>query len=298
MLSLGVAIGRDDQRRAGQREQLVFRADEDLTPGPRLGQVEDAHRLVLLFSSSNSSRSRSICSLSCSSRSGWRDRARSAARLALSPCRTRRRARARPGRATRVELARISRRLRSSIGCGAPRARSGRGRDGIEKIRRLGQAASGGAGRKLDDAVFHLIDARRQARQAPCVGSSRMNSIWCRTRVAFGGDHQTRAARQPGKHAAGVGEQLFHRMVRAACLTAFDRRPLVGGSPRRVHEGVDKEAQPLLGRQAPGADMRRIDRAPAILKVAHHIAHGGRRKRHRQHASTDCASRAARRSSR
>ncbi|MNZ75517.1 hypothetical protein D3C78_939950 [compost metagenome] len=60
-----------------------------------------------------------------------------------------------------------------------------------------------------------------------------------------------------------------------------DIRPFFRGQITHLHEGVDEKAQPRLGGQAPGADMRRIDEAE-FLKIAHDVADGGGRKRHRQ----------------
>ena len=56
---------------------------------------------------------------------------------------------------------------------------------------------------------------------------------------------------------------------------------IVGRQIAHLHEGVDKETQPRLGGQAPGADMWRIDEAQ-FLEIAHDVTHGSRRKRHRQ----------------
>ena len=48
-----------------------------------------------------------------------------------------------------------------------------------------------------------------------------------------------------------------------------------------LQQRIDEEAQADLGRQAPGAGVRRIDEAE-FLEILHDIAYGGRRQRHRQ----------------
>ena len=50
-----------------------------------------------------------------------------------------------------------------------------------------------------------------------------------------------------------------------------------------LHQGIDEKAQAEFGRQPAGRGMRRIDQAE-LLEIRHHVAHRGRRQRHRDQA--------------
>ncbi|MCY1303284.1 hypothetical protein D9M70_529820 [compost metagenome] len=69
-------------------------------------------------------------------------------------------------------------------------------------------------------------------------------------------------------------------MIIAPHLTV-DRRPVLDREIADLHEGIDEEAQPRLGGQTASADMRRVDETE-IFEIAHHIANGSGRERHRQ----------------
>ena len=88
--------------------------------------------------------------------------------------------------------------------------------------------------------------------------------------------YEARAARHAGQHAARLRQQPFQRLFVTGDRSdlTVDSRPFLGGQVTHLHEGVNKEAQPRLGRQATGADMRRIDEAK-LFEIAHDVADGG-----------------------
>src|SRR4051794_39065970 len=48
-LLLAIAVGSDDERGAGQREELILRADEDAHPLSSLGKAQELDQLLLVF---------------------------------------------------------------------------------------------------------------------------------------------------------------------------------------------------------------------------------------------------------
>ena len=59
--------------------------------------------------------------------------------------------------------------------------------------------------------------------------------------------------------------------------------PVLRAQIPELQKRVDEEPEALLGRQTPGAGVRRVDE-PELLQVLHHIANRGRGQRNRQHA--------------
>ena len=55
------------------------------------------------------------------------------------------------------------------------------------------------------------------------------------------------------------------------------------GEVADLHQGIDEEPQAEFGRQPAGRGMRRVDQAE-LLEIRHHVAHRGRRQRHRDQA--------------
>ena len=78
----------------------------------------------------------------------------------------------------------------------------------------------------------------------------------------------------------GLGQHRLHRLpVRAGDLR-LDRAAVGLAEIADLHQRIDEEAQPQLGRQPAGRRVRRIDQAE-LLQVGHHVAHRGRRQRRR-----------------
>jgi len=69
----------------------------------------------------------------------------------------------------------------------------------------------------------------------------------------------------------------------AARDLGLHRAAVVLGEIADLHQGIDEEAQPKLGRQPPGGGMRRVDEAE-LLQVRHHVAHRRGRQRRRDQA--------------
>ena len=61
----------------------------------------------------------------------------------------------------------------------------------------------------------------------------------------------------------------------------LDQPALVDGKIADLEERIDEEAEPELGRQAPGGGVRRVDEAE-LLEVGHDVADRGWRKGARQ----------------
>src|SRR5207248_2114794 len=76
-------------------------------------------------------------------------------------------------------------------------------------------------------------------------------------------------------------DQLDRLGVPGAGDLRFDRLAVALGQIADLHQGVDEEAQPDLGRQPPGGGMRRIDEAE-LFEIGHDIAYRRRGQRHRQ----------------
>ena len=153
----------------------------------------------------------------------------------------------------------------------------------VEEVRGLVKLRDGDAGGQFDDAVLDVAVLRHQHGQR--LGGFELDELDVLQRdLVGGGEHEAGAARHARQQRAGLGQHLLQRGAGARRPDLrLDDTALLLGEVAEFHEGVDEEAQALLGRQAAGRDVRRIDEAK-LLEVAHHVAHGGGRERRRQHA--------------
>ena len=102
--------------------------------------------------------------------------------------------------------------------------------------------------------------------------------------IVLGRHHDAGAARQPGQHAHRVAEHRFERLLlRRGLDLRLDLLAFARTDVAKLKHGVDEKTQAKLGRQPPGAGVRRVNQAK-LFEILHHIAHGGGRQRHRQQA--------------
>ena len=103
-------------------------------------------------------------------------------------------------------------------------------------------------------------------------------------RIGFRGQHHRRGPGQAGQPRQGFAEGGFDRLRLAdGGKLALDRLPLRFGEIAELHQGIDEEPQAEFGRQPACRGMRRVDQAK-LLEIGHHVAHRGRRQRHRDQA--------------
>ena len=145
-----------------------------------------------------------------------------------------------------------------------------------EEIRGLGKRRDRQAGRNVDDAVLDLAFLGDQHDQRP-LGLEPHELDVLEMNIGLRGQHHAGRAGQPGEHARGFVEHGLHRLAGGRDL-GLHGAPLVFGEVADLHQGVDEESQPELGRQPPGRGVRGVDQ-PELLEVRHHVAHGGRRQR-------------------
>jgi len=98
------------------------------------------------------------------------------------------------------------------------------------------------------------------------------------------GSRHRRRARQPRQPCQRFAQCRLDRLRLAdRSKLALDRLPLRLGEIADLHQRVDEEPQAQFGRQSSGRGMRRVDQ-PERFEIRHHIAHRGRRQRHRDQA--------------
>ena len=102
--------------------------------------------------------------------------------------------------------------------------------------------------------------------------------------IRLRGEHHAGGAAKSREQTRSFGQHRLDRLrlARGRDLR-LDRLAVVLGEIADLHQGVDEEAQPHLGRQPAGRGMRRVDEAE-LLEIRHDIAHRGRRQGHRQNA--------------
>ena len=103
-------------------------------------------------------------------------------------------------------------------------------------------------------------------------------------RIGFGGQHHRRGPGQAGQPRQGFAQGGLDRLRLAdRSKLGLDRLPLRLGEIADLHQGIDEKPQAQFGRQPAGRGMRRVDQAE-LLEIRHHVAHRGRRQRHRDQA--------------
>ena len=153
----------------------------------------------------------------------------------------------------------------------------------LRKLLASTSAEAGMPGRRRDHAVLDRAVLGDQDRQR--LGRLQAHEFdMLEPRVDLARQHHARAAREFGQEARRFGERaLESAALRRRPHLAVDARALLAPQIAELEQRVDEQPQALLGRQAPGARVRGVDETE-LLEVLHHVAHRGRRQRHRQHA--------------
>ena len=117
------------------------------------------------------------------------------------------------------------------------------------------------------------------------VGSMRTNST-CFRRMSCLAASTTPAPRDSAESIWPASESTVSTEFasRFALHLAVDALALLRREVADLHHRIDEEAQAELGRQPPGARMRRVDQ-PHVLQVRHDVADRGGRQRRRQDAA-------------
>ena len=87
--------------------------------------------------------------------------------------------------------------------------------------------------------------------------------------------HHPGAGRQARQRRRGRRQRLLDRLV--AVDLRLDRRPLARVGQRGLHDPVDEQPEPGLGRHPPGRGVR-MGQQPALLQFLHHAADRRRRQ--------------------
>ena len=102
--------------------------------------------------------------------------------------------------------------------------------------------------------------------------------------VGLGGEHHAGGVGQARQQHRGLGQHRFERPALTARRDlGLDRPAVLLGQIADLHQRVDEEAQPELGRQPSCRGVRRIDQ-PELLEIRHDVAHRGGGERHRDQA--------------
>ena len=139
------------------------------------------------------------------------------------------------------------------------------------------------SGRQRQDAVLDLpILGNQHDQRALRLEPHELDVL--EPRVRLHRQHHAGRARQSRQHARGFGQHGVDRLGGAGGGDLrLDRLAVVLGHVTDLHQCIDEEAQAAFGRQAAGRGVRRIDEAE-LFEVRHHVAHRGRRQRHRDDA--------------
>ena len=146
----------------------------------------------------------------------------------------------------------------------------------VEIIGRLDQRRGRQIARYRQHAVFDRAVLGDEDRQH-ALGLQPHEVDLLEPRVGFADRHDAGDAGEAGQQAGRLGQHAFEIMVaRGGGDLGVDACALVLLDIADLQQRIDEEAQADLGRQPPGADMRRVDEAE-FLEILHHIAHRGRR---------------------
>ena len=146
----------------------------------------------------------------------------------------------------------------------------------VEIIGRLDQRRGRQIARYRQHAVFDRAVLGDEDRQH-ALGLQPHEVDLLEPRVGFADRHDAGDAGEAGQQAGRLGQHAFEIMVaRGGGDLRVDACALVLLDIADLQQRIDEEAQADLGRQPPGADMRRVDEAE-FLEILHHIAHRGRR---------------------
>src|SRR5215831_9551676 len=266
-LALLVLKPGDDQRRPREREQLVFRADEDVHALSALGQAQELDEVALGLEVGKelANALQVLQAVDVFEQVGLA--ANDQALLLIERARPR-------GDAGLDHLLRQPVELGLGGGelslDGDPRLVQGQATDvGVEVIGSLDQARSRQPGRQLDDPVLHVLIVPDQDHER-LAGLERHEVDMLDPAHLLFGEHHARAVRQPGDHLAGIVEHLLDGLLAPDPELRLDVAPLLIGKIADLEQAVDEHSEPRLGRQAARRRTPSVDQ-PQMFQVRHDV---------------------------
>ena len=266
------------KRRAGEREELVLGADEDVHALAALGEAEQLDQVTLGFEV----REQLADALEVFEAAdvlqqiglAAHDQALVVAELA------------RPGGKPRLDHL-LGELVELGLGRGqlpfdrGPGLGQGQAANvGVEIVGGLDEARRRQTGGQVDHAVLDALVVADQHHQRLAGLQRHELDVLEPAHLLVGKDHAG-AGRQAGDHLAGVGEHLLDRLLAPDPELGLDLAALVVGEVADLEQPVDEQPEAHLGRQPARRGVRGVDQ-PQMLQIRHDVADRGRRQGHRQ----------------
>src|SRR6516225_3582069 len=269
-LSGRVVIGGDDGRGAGQRKQLVFRADEDAHAFGLLGAAKQIDHLAPGFEVIEQEPHAFEVGERLEVLKQMRLTPHDQLALFILAARPARQALGDDLLRQLIELrfALFERAL--DLGLHFQKRMTANPR--IEKIRGFDQRRGRQPDRNIENAVFDLPVLADQNDHG-ALGLKPHELDMFEPRVRFGGEHHAGGAAQPGEQARSFGQHAFDRFCLAGGRDLrLDRFAIGIIEISDLHQRVDEEAQPYFSRQTARRSVRSINQAE-LFEIGHDVAH-------------------------